>query len=458
MATATRCSVPTAVGLEDPYYNRSNENSLSGTLLRNRKELAPNEEESLPNEVDEMLRVLSAIMGSLAGRAKILSEDRADQDVESEASASTTVIAVSCAVEQPQQGRSISYRVGLPSTRLGLLERCRYELAAMPPMITRSFLESDQAQHIAVPDTIRVMQWNILAQSLAEKSDKFICPDEALNWNYRRWRILEEVLTYGADIICLQEVDHFNFLKATLGRVGFEGCFFPKPDSPCCYIKGNNGPDGCAVFFDSSKYTLLHTERKVLEVFRCQSNQVVIMCTFERKLDSKVFCVATTHLKARVGALLPTLRNEQGKDLLQFVQSHNTNDYPVIYAGDFNAEPTEPVYRTMTQSGNLSSSYAMVASRSSATSATTAATTPVVDNDGNNVCDSASNEPQYTTWKIREDGEVCHTIDYIFFSKDRFNPERVLTMPSDEELGKGRAPSLQYASDHFSLCCDFRLL
>lgn len=103
-------------------------------------------------------------MGSLAGRAKILSEDRADQDVESEASASTTVIAVSCAVEQPQQGRSISYRVGLPSTRLGLLERCRYELAAMPPMITRSFLESDQAQHIAVPDTIRVMQWNILAQ------------------------------------------------------------------------------------------------------------------------------------------------------------------------------------------------------------------------------------------------------------------------------------------------------
>lgn len=117
-----------------------------------------------------------------------------------------------------------------------------------------------------------------------------------------------------------------------------------------------------------------------------------------------------------------------------------------------------PIFRTMTQSGNLSSSYAMVASRSSSTSATTAATTPVVDNDGNNVCDSASNEPQYTTWKIREDGEVCHTIDYIFFSKDRFNPERVLTMPSDEELGKGRAPSLQYASDHFSLCCDFRLL
>ena len=110
--------------------------------------------------------------------------------------------------------------------------------------------------------------------ALAEKSDKFVCPEEALQWNHRRWRILEEVLTYGADIICLQEVDHYNFLKATLGKVGFQGCFFPKPDSPCCYIKGNNGPDGCAIFFDSSKYTLLKTEQKVLEVFRCQSNQV----------------------------------------------------------------------------------------------------------------------------------------------------------------------------------------
>lgn len=33
---------------------------------------------------------------------------------------------------------------------------------------------------------------------------------------------------------------------------------------------------------------------------------------------------------------------------------------------------------------------------------------------------AASKEPLYTTWKIREEGEVCHTIDYIFYSKDKF--------------------------------------
>ena len=69
------------------------------------------------------------------------------------------------------------------------------------------------------------------------------------------------------------------------------------------------------------------------------------MCTFQRKLDNRTFCVVTTHLKARVGALLPTLRNEQGKDLLQFVKNNNPQNLPVIYTGDYNAEPSEPVYR-----------------------------------------------------------------------------------------------------------------
>ena len=69
--------------------------------------------------------------------------------------------------------------------------------------------------------------------------------------------------------------------------------------------------------------------------------------------------MATTHLKARNGALLSTLRNEQGKDILDFISRHvkgkegqqqqqDDQSLPVIVTGDFNAEPTEPVYETMT--------------------------------------------------------------------------------------------------------------
>jgi nocturnin len=69
-------------------------------------------------------------------------------------------------------------------------------------------------------------------------------------------------------------VDHFNFLKTVLGTQGYRGAFFPKPDSPCLYIKGNNGPDGCAIFFREDKFELLKVETRVLEVWRVQSNQV----------------------------------------------------------------------------------------------------------------------------------------------------------------------------------------
>ncbi len=58
--------------------------------------------------------------------------------------------------------------------------------------------------------------------------------------------------------------------------------------------------------------------------------------------------VATTHLKARNGALLSTLRNEQGKDILSFLSGHTDGEELVMLTGDFNAEPDEPVYATVT--------------------------------------------------------------------------------------------------------------
>lgn len=145
--------------------------------------------------------------------------------------------------------------------------------------------------------------------------------------------------------------------------------------------------------------------------------------------------MATTHLKARNGALLSTLRNEQGKDLLDFVTAHY-GGRPVIICGDFNAEPSEPVYLTLlgNQVLRLASAYASTGDGSEA----------------------APGEPPYTTWKIREEGEVCHTIDYVFYSKDSFTVEAVLDFPTGEEIGEGRVPSFGYPSDHFSLVCDFR--
>lgn len=135
--------------------------------------------------------------------------------------------------------------------------------------------------------------------------------------------------------------------------------------------------------------------------------------------------MATTHLKARPGALMSSIRKEQGRALMEYVASRS-QDYPVVICGDFNAEPTEPVYEMVSNCGlNLSSAYA---------------------HDGK--------EPLYTTWKIREEGEQCQTLDYIFYTKDKFQVDAVLDFPNGREIGETRLPSLSYPSDHLSLVCD----
>ena len=67
-------------------------------------------------------------------------------------------------------------------------------------------------------------------------------------------------------------------------------------------------------------------------------------------------------------------------------------------------------------------------------------------------------EADYTTWKIREDGEHCQTLDYIFYSEDKLQANQVLDFPSGEQIGPHRVPSLAYSSDHFSLVADFTIL
>lgn len=72
--------------------------------------------------------------------------------------------------------------------------------------------------------------------------------------------------------------------------------------------------------------------------------------------------------------------------------------------------------------------------------------------------DSYNKEPDYTTWKIREDGEHIQTLDYVFYTPDQLKVEAVLDMPTGEQIGENRLPSLNYASDHFSLVADFKLV
>src|SRR5699024_1423620 len=84
------------------------------------------------------------------------------------------------------------------------------------------------AGDIGVGEAFTVMTWNVLADIYATTEAYPYSPPYVLAWNYRRGRILAELLAYNPDIICLQEVqgDHFeDFFAPELLRRGYEGLY-----------------------------------------------------------------------------------------------------------------------------------------------------------------------------------------------------------------------------------------
>ncbi|XP_054846027.1 nocturnin isoform X3 [Eublepharis macularius] len=312
-----------------------------------------------------------------------------------------------------------------------LLAECQVVLQKRPARLQRDFV--DLRTNVARShQPIRVMQWNILAQALGEGKDNFVqCPMEALRWEERKCLILEEILAYQPDILCLQEVDHyFDTFQPLLGRLGYQCTFFPKPWSPCLDVECNNGPDGCALFFLKDRFTLISSNNMRLTAMKLKTNQVAIAQILKCNETGKLFCIAVTHLKARNG--WERFRSAQGADLLQKLKSITQEaEIPLIVCGDFNAEPTEEVYKEFSDSSlNLNSAYKLLSA------------------DG-------MSEPPYTTWKIRLSGESRHTLDYIWYSQHALQVNAALSLLTEEQIGPNRLPSYNYPSDHLSLVCDF---
>ena len=275
--------------------------------------------------------------------------------------------------------------------------------------------------------------------ALSQGSDNFVlCPNEALDWKNRHIHIVEEILTYNPTVLCLEEVDQFDFLTETLQTVGYTGIWFPKPDSPCLYTPNHNGSDGCALFWKTDSIILKSSENVVLKNSTLSdTNQVSIIGRFQIKNISEgqnELYIAVTHLKSKKP--YSQIRLEQGKWLVNYL-SKLVGNIPIVICGDFNAEPDEKVYDEFSKSMMcLKSAYTCLSAR--------------------------GDEPPYTTWKVRGSPkgqqDIFCTIDYIWYSFKSLSVCSLLKFPTADELGENRLPSFEYPSDHLSLVCDFELI
>jgi hypothetical protein len=152
-----------------------------------------------------------------------------------------------------------------------------------PPLYSRHWLNYSTpaaASTVEYPfntPTFRVMQFNLLAEGLSAHPNNtppflqdtqgspikpsscggFECdnsPSRELVFHfheYRKWRLLEEILRVDPDVLTLEEIDHYpDFFQPLLTSLGYKGLFQPKKDSPSTQFGYYS--DGVAVFWKDS--------------------------------------------------------------------------------------------------------------------------------------------------------------------------------------------------------------
>ncbi|OQR84962.1 hypothetical protein ACHHYP_12517 [Achlya hypogyna] len=193
--------------------------------------------------------------------------------------------------------------------------------------------------------SFRVVCFNVLADYLARDSMSHCRPHESFkfDWGFRQTRLLREMLTWQADVLCLQEVDHFHdYFEGALAEHGYVGYYQQRT--------GDTTFDGCAIFVKSSTFEVVEQvgiEYKVPGDPILDRDNVALALALRATADASTIVVATTHIlfNPRRG----DVKVAQCKMLLERLESLQAAHCPdgagrVLLCGDFNFTPCSPLY------------------------------------------------------------------------------------------------------------------
>lgn len=288
---------------------------------------------------------------------------------------------------------------------------------------------------------LTVLQWNMLADGLAQNGDYVKVAPEVLLWGSRERLVLQEILSSQADLVCLQEACHFDdCLQPELRQAGYKGFFFAKPCSAA--LRFNCPSDGSAIFYRASRFELVtdFVVEPFLSTTSQPENQGAAYIGLKDKLTGSVLLIANTHLKAKASQANEIIRILQATQLMEKLDrgtvtaregaGNGASPEPfIILCGDFNTTPDSPALQVVRNHElGLGSLWDL----------------------------QTSEDNIFTTWKFRSDGEVKRIIDYIWFSKaGSWEPIKRWHMPTAMEIGPSGLPSASYPSDHMAVCAVF---
>lgn len=273
------------------------------------------------------------------------------------------------------------------------------------------------------PHEVKIMSYNILAQTLLVRHINLYrhCNRnmQILQEEHRYRNIVNEILNYNCDIVCLQEVEDsdLNYFVNVLAQHNYKHVYKKRT--------GDN-VDGCCIFYKHRKYAL--TRCKFVEYFKgdhhslMNKHNVGVIANLRSAHQSII--IANTHFL--YNPRRNDIRYEQCKHLLSQVKhmyetsaSENTS---VVITGDLNSSPKSGLVNFILRNKDFKFKSAYDLNAHSASTF-------------------------HDEWTL---------VDYIFYTSDVLKLLAVKSLPQYNKETITRIPNKDQGSDHFALVAMFR--
>lgn len=189
---------------------------------------------------------------------------------------------------------------------------------------------------------ISIVSWNTLSQYLFESTPHWythVPNDGSCSWSERFPRIMDEISSLEADIICLQEVEfvaYSNDFYPSMKMLGYDGIMQSNKR------KSKTTGYGLATFWKKNKFELIH------ELHRSRTMATLLKESAESEGQSKVLALINCHLEGN-----PTksvTRVKQLQHILAEISAKYTHQN-IIVCGDFNCIMNKSACSTYLEKG-----------------------------------------------------------------------------------------------------------
>lgn len=198
-------------------------------------------------------------------------------------------------------------------------------------------------------NNLRIVSWNVLADCYIHgQSDLDEETMKTRSWDYRQLSIRECIESFDADVLCLQEIDHYDdFYRPVLKELGYKTKFLKRPTKR----------DGCLTCYRANRFQLVahkelnldcltfidSTDRRATKSKFFKNNVALFCCLFDM-ITKRTFIAANCHIHWN-----PMLEDVKFAQVLYIVEQlavfrAEHGGIPVVYAGDFNSIPTNKIY------------------------------------------------------------------------------------------------------------------